>query len=99
MLGELYFGQRDFTKAIPQFQRVMYGYGGESAVPEIKSWQARSAFEAGRCSEVLIADLKGEKRDKAIKIANDFYQYILDKHPQHEIAAQAKTRLEALKQL
>lgn len=99
MLGELYFGQRDFTKAIPQFQRVMYGYGGESAAPEIKNWQARSAFEAGRCSEVLIADLKGEKREKAIKIANDFYQYILDKHPQHEIAVQAKTRLEALKQL
>lgn len=99
MLGELYFGQRDFTKAIPEFQRVMYGYGGESAPPEIKNWQARSAFEAGRCSEVLIADLSGEKRTRAIKIASDFYQYVLDKHPQHELNEQAKARLAALKQL
>lgn len=99
MLGELYFGQRDFAKAIPEFQRVMYGYGGESAQPEIKNWQARSAFEAGRCSEVLIADLSGEKKTRAVKIASDFYQYVVDKHPQHELNDKAESRLAALKQL
>jgi tetratricopeptide (TPR) repeat protein len=99
MLGELYFGQRDFAKAIPEFQRVMYGYGGESAPAEIKNWQARSAFEAGRCSEVLIADLGGEKKARAVKIATDFYQYVVDKHPQHELNEKAKSRLDALKQL
>ena len=99
MLGELYFGQRDFAKAIPEFQRVMYGYGGESATAEVKNWQARSAFEAGRCSEVLIADLNGDKKVRAIKIASDFYQYVVDKHAQHELGEQAKTRLAALKQL
>lgn len=99
MLGELYFGQRDFAKAIPEFQRVMYGYGGESASADIKNWQARSAFEAGRCSEVLIADLSGDKKTRAVKIATDFYQYVVDKHPQHELNEKAKTRLSALKQL
>lgn len=99
MLGELYFGQRDFAKAIPEFQRVMYGYGGESAAPEVKNWQARSAFEAARCSEVLIADLSGEKKARAIKIASDFYQYVVDKHPQHELSEKAKSRLGELKQL
>ena len=99
MLGELYFAQRDFAKAIPEFQRVMYGYGGESATPEIKNWQARSAFEAGRCSEVLIADLSGDKKARAVRIASDFYQYVVDKHSGHELNEKAKSRLAALKQL
>ena len=77
----------------------MYGYGGESATAEVKNWQARSAFEAGRCSEVLIADLNGDKKVRAIKIASDFYQYVVDKHAQHDLGEQAKTRLAALKQL
>ncbi len=99
MMGELYFAEREFTKAIPEFQRVMYGFGAAQAPSDIKNWQARSAFEAGRCAEVLIGDAKGEKRDKAIKLSKDFYQYIINEHGQHELVEQARQRLEALSKL
>ncbi len=31
MMGELYFSQSKYDKAIPEFQRVMFGYGAEKA--------------------------------------------------------------------
>lgn len=99
MMGELYFAQRKFDKAIPEFQRVMFGYGAEKADPEIKNWQARGGFEAGRCSEVLIQDLSGDSRQKAIDFARDFYQYVIDKHPTHEVVKQAQVRLNELNKL
>lgn len=99
MMGELYFAQRKFDKAIPEFQRVMFGYDAEKADQEVKNWQARSGFEAGRCSEVLIQDLKGDARAKAITYAKDFYQYVIDKHPTHEVVKQAQVRLNELNKL
>ncbi len=99
MMGELYFAQRQFEKAIPEFQRVMFGYGAEKADDSTKNWQARGGFEAGRCSEVLIQDLKGEARTKAINYAKEFYQYVLDKHPTHEVVKQAQARLNELNKL
>lgn len=99
MMGEVYFSQRDFAKAIPEFQRVMFGFGGEKAPEEIKKWQARSAFEAGRCSDVLIQDLKGGSREKSIGTAKEFYKFVIDNHPGHELAKQAQARLQELSQL
>ena len=99
MMGEVFFAERDFAKAIPEFQRVMFGFGGVQAPAEIKNWQARSAFEAGRCAELLIGDLTGDRREKAIKIAKDFFQYLLDEHSGHELVEQAKQRLDALAKL
>lgn len=99
MMGELYFSQSKFDKAIPEFQRVMFGYGAEKADPATKNWQARGAFEAGRCSEALIKDLKGEARTKAIDFAKDFYQYVIDKHPAHQVTQQAQARLSELNKL
>ncbi len=96
MMGEVYFAQRDFAKAIPEFQRVMFGYGGNQAAEPIKNWQARSAFEAGRCAELLIGDLKGERRTKAIGIAKDFYKFVVENHPNHELVKQAKARIDEL---
>ena len=99
MMGELYFSQSKFDKAIPEFQRVMFGYGADKADAGTKNWQARGAFEAGRCSEALIKDLKGDARTKAIDFAKDFYQYVIDKHPTHEVTKQAQTRLNELNKL
>ncbi|MCC6508831.1 MAG: tetratricopeptide repeat protein, partial [Pirellulaceae bacterium] len=99
MMGELYFAQRKFDKAIPEFQRVMFGYGAEKSDEATKNWQARGGFEAGRCSEVLIQDLKGDSRSKAITFAKDFYQYVIDKHPTHEVTKQAQARLNELNKL
>ena len=99
MMGEVYFSQRDFAKAIAEFQRVMYGFGAEKAPEDIKNWQAKSAFEAARCSEVLIDNLKGEARDKVIEAAKEFYQFIVDRHAAHALAAQAQKKLGDMQKL
>ena len=98
MMGEIHFADRSFDKAIPQFQRVMFGFGADKAPDSVKNWQAKSGFEAGRCSELLMQTAKTESaRQKAAKISRDFYSYVTQKHANHELAGQAKTRLEALK--
>ncbi len=99
MMGEIYFSDREFDKAIPEFQRVMFGFGAEKAPDRIKNWQAKSGFEAGRCSELLMQSAPtAEGREKARKYAKDFYQFVVDKHPQHELAQKSRERFEALKQ-
>lgn len=99
MIGEVYFSQRDFGKAVPEFQKVMFGYGATQASSEIKNWQARSAVEAGRCSEVLIGDLIGARRAKAIQVAKGFYQFVTENHRDHELVTQAKDRIAELERL
>ena len=100
MVGEIYFGKRELSKAIPEFQRVMYGYGAEKASDAMKNWQAKSGFEAGRCAELLIqtrTDRDG--KDKASTIAKEFFKYVVDKHPKHELAAKSQERLDVLNRM
>lgn len=99
MMGEVYFSQRDFRRAIEEFTRVAYGFGGEKAPADIKNWQAKSAFEAARCYEVMVSDLRGDSRDKAMQGAMKFYEEIVRDHGQHELAAQATSRLGELQKL
>jgi TolA-binding protein len=97
MIGEIHFANRDFDKAIPEFQRVMFGFNAEKAPDAIRNWQAKSGFEAGRCGELLLQGAKSpESRQKAIKIAREFFNYVIEKHPNHELAAQSRNRIEAL---
>ncbi len=97
MIGEIHFGDQQIDKAISDFQRVMFGYGAEQAPAEIKNWQAKSGFEAGRCSEVLMNSAKtAQSRQKALNFSVDFYNYVIKKHADHELAAAARKRLEAL---
>jgi tetratricopeptide (TPR) repeat protein len=97
MIGEIRFGNRELAKAIPEFQRVMFGYGAEQAPEEIKNWQAKSGFEAGRASEALRQAAKTEQsQQKAMGFARDFYTYVIEKHANHPLAAEARQRLEAL---
>ncbi len=99
MMGEVFFADREFAKAISEFQKVMYGYGGTQAPDDIKNWQVRSAIEAGRCSEVLIADQKGDKKKKAVDIARKFYEFVVNNHENHPWSKQAKERLSELSKL
>jgi cellulose synthase operon protein C len=100
MIGEIYFGKRDLAKAIPEFQRVMYGYGAEKAPDPIKNWQAKSGFEAGRCAELLIQSTNDPARkDKAAAIARDFFTFVIEKHPKHELASKSQERLDILNRL
>jgi len=99
MMGEIHFSNRDYDKAIPEFQRVMFGFGAEKAPEDIKNWQAKSGFEAGRCSDLILQNARTDKaKNKAKNFATDFYQYVTEKHPNHELAAKSRERLEKLKQ-
>lgn len=96
MIGEVLFTEGSHAKAITEFQKVMYGYGGTQAPKEIRNWQALSAWEAGRCSEVLISDLKGDSRAKAVAVSRKFYEFVVNNHSDHDIAKQAQERLAEL---
>ena len=97
MMGEIHFANKDFDKAIPEFQRVMFGFGADKAPEKIKNWQAKSGFEAARCSELLMQTAQtNAARTKSQKLSRDFYNYVIEKHPRHELARNSRQRLEAL---
>ncbi len=97
MLGELKFQQKQHEEAIKDFQRVMFRFGSEQVPADVKTWQAKAGFEAGRCSEVL-AQSAGSATDRAARLADaqKFYRYVIDSHADNEMAAEARKRLEAL---
>jgi cellulose synthase operon protein C len=99
MMGELHFGEKEFGEAIQEFEKVIYGFGEKKAPNDVKNWQCRAAYEAGRCSEFLIGKLAGNQRAEAIKLAKKFYQIVLDDHATHELAPLAQVRITELKQL
>src|SRR5690606_18228840 len=93
-------GRRDLANAIPEFQRVMYGYGAERAPEAVRNWQAKSGYEAGRCAELMMEQASSpDRRQKSAEIATQFFQYVVDKHPKHELAPKGQERLEVLKRL
>lgn len=99
MIGEIYFSQKQHNEAIREFQRGMFGYGGEQASADTKNWQAKSGYEAGRCAEVQITAADAAAKPKLIADAKRFYTFVVEKHPQHELAAEAKKRLDVLGKL
>ncbi len=100
MIGELLFGQKKHDEAIKEFQRGMFGYGGDQATAETKNWQAKSGYEAGRCAEVQIAKATdAAAKQKHLADATRFYTFVAEKHPNHQLAAEAKNRLAALSKL
>ncbi|MEQ8785598.1 MAG: tetratricopeptide repeat protein [Pirellulaceae bacterium] len=99
-MGELQFAAKKFPEAIVEFQRVMFGYGGDNATDDVKPWQAKSAVEAGRCAETQIETTTGAERVKWITDAKRSYTYVVEKHPQDaKLVDFAKTRLAALAKL
>ncbi|MCA9174562.1 MAG: tetratricopeptide repeat protein [Planctomycetales bacterium] len=99
MAGELLFEKRDFEEAIKEFQRVMFFFG-DNADDEIKNWQAKSGYEAGRCADVQILDEQDvAKKAKYIADAKKFYEYVVQKHPMHMLAKESSKRLAELAKL
>ena len=100
MMGELHFQEKKYDEAVREFQRAMFGFGGEQATPETKNWQAKSGYEAGRVAEVQITTAKeAAAKQKLIADAKRFYTFVAEKHASHELAGEAKKRLEALGKL
>lgn len=99
MIGELYFARKKYAEAILEFQQAMYRYGGDNAPADVKKWQAKSGYEAGRCADVRIKDAVPADRAALIAEAKKYYQYVVEKHPQDELAAQSQKRLTELAKL
>jgi hypothetical protein len=99
MIGERLFEQKKHAEAIRQFQRAMFGFGGEAAAPEVKAWQAKAGFEAGRCVDVQLQGTAPASRGSLVAEAKRYYQFVVDKHPQDKLAAQAAKRLQELSKL
>ena len=99
MIGEIKFQKKQYEAAVSTFRKVMYGYGGEKAIDEIKPWQAVAGFEAGRCVETQISDANAQARPALIANAKKFYSFVVEKHAGSEYAAKAKQRLASLAKL
>ncbi|TWT39393.1 tetratricopeptide repeat protein [Blastopirellula retiformator] len=99
MLGELYFEKKDYPAAEAQFKRVVLGFGGAGSVDEVKPWQAKSAYELGRCNEVRIRDAVGAARVHYISEATKYYGMVVSDYPQAAEAKLAASRLKAIDKL
>jgi len=99
MLGEVYFGEKKYAEAGPEFLRCLFGYGGDSATAEVKKWQAKSAYELGRLNDVQIQGAEGEAKKKAIAEAIKYYQLLVDKFPDDSLVKTAQDRIAQLKKL
>lgn len=100
MVGEMRFLQKQYEQAIKDFQRAMYRYEEAEADPDVRDWQAKAGYEAGRCSEVRIESASGaEQRKQRVAEAVKFYRYVVDTHPDHPLAPQATARLAELQKL
>lgn len=97
MVGEIYFAQENYDEAVKQFRRVMFGYD-ESAPADVKIWQAFAGYEAGRCAQVRAATAEGAERTKRIEEATEAFGYVVERHPQDRLAAEARKQLEKLNQ-
>ncbi len=100
LLGEILFDRKEYDEAIKTFRRVMFGFGADKVPPEVQHWQAMAGYEAGRCAEVQI-EKAAEKpdKDRLATEAKEFFNYVVDRHPTHDLVGEAKQRIEALNKL
>jgi TolA-binding protein len=87
MIGEIQFEQKEYAAAVKSYRRVIFGFGSEQAKEATQQWQAMSAYEAARCSEL----------QNRLAQAIVFYRHLLEHFPEHEFAPQASKRLSDLK--
>ncbi|MFW6170007.1 MAG: tetratricopeptide repeat protein [Planctomycetota bacterium] len=100
MAGEVEFQEGRRKDAVKNFQRTMFRNVPEDASEAWRNWQAKAGYEAGRCSEVQFSDAESPaNREKYLADAKKFYQYVVQSHSEHELAAEAKKRLAALAEL
>ncbi|UUO07638.1 tetratricopeptide repeat protein [Blastopirellula sp. J2-11] len=99
MLGELYFEKKDYEAAEGQFKRVVLGFGGAKSLNEVKPWQAKAAYELGRCNEVRIRDAIGAPKVRYVSEAKKYYGMVVSDYPQSAEAKLAANRLEAINKL
>jgi TolA-binding protein len=100
MLGGLYFNEKQHETAIKEYQRVVFGYGGDDAPKSVQNWQARSAYEIARCYEAQIRGAETPaKRQECVEGAKRFYTMVVEKFPDSPDVALAAQRIKALNAL
>ncbi len=96
-MGEVQFAKKDFAPAVKEYQRVMFGYGGDNAPETIKPFQAMSGFQAGQASLVLAGQADNQvDKQKYVDQGRKFLAYVVGKHPTSAWATKAAERLKAL---
>ena len=97
MLGEILFEQKQYAVAVQEFQRVMYGYGGNDAPEPLHVWQAKSGFEAGQCASALAKLSRDpDTRRRWLGEAVKAFQYVVQNHPRSDEAPRANERIQKL---
>jgi TolA-binding protein len=96
MRGEILFEKKEFDKAIIEFRLVIHGYGAAQAPESIRPWQAKSAFEAGRCAAILAAEQDGRLRSQYLDAARKFFEYVVQQFPQSDESKPAAEQLQRL---
>ena len=97
MLGDHYFGNKEFSKAVNQFKRVFFGFGGKAATEEVKPWLAYARYEAARCSYVQGLSLTDdEQKNKLIGEAKKHFQALLNDFPGDRLAPEARKQLDLI---
>ena len=97
MLGDHYFGNKEFGKAVNQFKRVFFGFGGKSAAKDVKPWLAYARYEAARCSYVQGLSLTDDdQKNKLIREAKKHFQALLDDFPSDRLAPEARKQLDLI---
>jgi len=93
-MGEVYFQKKLFINAVRQYQRVMYGFGGDQVSDEVKGWQARAGFQAGQAVLVLAGDTSDfGKQERLIKEGEKYFRFVVDKAPNSKVAVAAEEKL------
>ena len=91
--------RRSTTKRSASFSGPCTATAASRPRAETKNWQAKSGYEAGRCAEVQITAAKdAAAKQKHMADAKRFYTFVAEKHASHELAAEAKKRLERTEQ-
>ena len=82
------------------FQRAVFGFWGDPVPDDVKKWQSKSAYEAGRCNDVQIRDAETpELRKKYIDEALRYYKTVAEKFPNSPEAPGATQRIAELGKL
>ena len=93
-MGEVYFQKKMFIDAVRQYQRVMYGFGGDQAAEGVKLWQARAGFQAGQAALVLASETSDvDKKERLIEKGEKYFRFVVDKAPNSEVAIAAAEQL------
>ncbi len=95
LVGDHYFQLKQFDKAINQYKLAFYGYGGKTAEPDVRRWQAYAVYETARCNLVR-AEADPDSRDAHIAEAVKWLKYLIETYPDDALVEESKRQLDRL---